>query len=284
MNARVIINRIVDVFYILRNNIREPRYGYKQNKQGDAVIIGTGPSMSTTLFEISKKNRADFFVVNDFALYSGFKELRPNYYILEDPAYWLPPEETNDDDVAMRNRIFATINDVVDWHMTICIPSYLKRNVKFEDFITNSNVKFAFYNSFSVDYQSSHFYYWCIRHNYTIPKIHNVLGTAIYLAINTGYCSIRVIGAEHSWTKDIRVNNQNEVCTIKRHFYSEEKRLIPWRKANKQVFKMHEILTCLANHFHGYHILREYGEQLGVTIFNCTPDSFIDAFNREDIF
>ena len=36
-----------------------------------------------------------------------------------------------------------------------------------------------------------------------------------------GFKTLNIYGADHSWSEDLRVDNNNRVCKISRHFYDE---------------------------------------------------------------
>ena len=116
-----------------------------------------------------------------------------------------------------------------------------------------------------------------------MPRPQNVVIPSIFIGINEGYKQIDLYGVDHSWTKEIRVNNNNQVCLINSHFFDNKTpELKPWHKGiGEPVYKMHEILRDLAWMFDGYYKLREYADNIGCRIINKTPDSFIDAFERE---
>jgi hypothetical protein len=46
---------------------------------------------------------------------------------------------------------------------------------------------------------------------------------------------------------------------------------------------MPELLTKFVTAFSGYFVLNKYAKSRGVSIFNATPGSFIDAFERIDL-
>jgi hypothetical protein len=44
--------------------------------------------------------------------------------------------------------------------------------------------------------------------------------------------------------------------------------------------KLHEVLMKFVYSFEGYFTIRQYAEYKHTQILNCTPGSFIDAFDR----
>lgn len=256
---------------------RDTRIIYNNEHRGEICVLGNGPSLNACLPSLISANK-EFFVVNDFAVSENFTKVRPRYYVMVDPCYW--DEKTNSFDIEMREEVFKNINELTTWKMELFVPDYVVKKNLLEVVTNNSNVCIRGFNYTNFYPSYSSFYNFILRKNFGVVPVGNVLGQAIYLSINLGYDTIRIYGAEHSWTKDIRVNEKNEVCTIKRHFFSSEEVLEPWHKSNGELFKMYEILTSLRNHFLGYFFLNWYANSMKRKIINCTEGSFIDAFDR----
>lgn len=264
---------------------RKYRLCYSSTKKKYIYVLGTGPSLKDSLNSLLSNDigETDFFAVNNFAISKYYPIVKPKFYILLDPAYWLPYNQTNDYDVKEREAIFSDLNDKTSWSMDLFIPSNIYKKGVLKSKIINRNIKVRAINYTNFYPTDSWFYHSIIlKQNFGVVPVGNVLGQAIYASINLGYEKITLLGAEHSWTKDLRVNVDNQVCTIRRHFYDGgiEGVLIPWQKSNGKPFRMYEILRSISNHFYGYEVLNRYAKRLNVRIYNYTPESFIDAFER----
>ena len=284
MTKSSIINFFTSLVYSIRiiphlNPSR--RLPYKKGNKGQIHIYGNGPSLKSVIISSDYSDgEKTVFALNDFAVSEYYGIVKPKYYMMLDPAYWA--ETVNEDDRVLRERVYLNMNNITDWPMTLFVPSYVVNHKLIDKFINNDEISVRALNYTNFYPTESKFYKFILRHNLGVVPVGNILGQAIYASINLGYNEILVFGAEHSWTKDLRVNDNNEVCTIKKHFFdSKMNEFIPWKKSNGNIFKMYEILTSLRNHFYGYHILEWYSKQMGVSIFNCTPGSFIDAFERK---
>ena len=66
------------------------------------------------------------------------------------------------------------------------------------------------------------------------------------------------------------------------HFYDKEKAtMTPWLANGRQLL-LHELLKMLSITFEAYHDLKSFADKLGdITIYNCTSNSFIDAFDKK---
>ena len=88
---------------------------------------------------------------------------------------------------------------------------------------------------------------------------------------------------EHSWTKLLTVNDDNDVCLYNPHFFDKndvEVRTFKEIHHATSGWRMHEVLMAYAMMFESYWVLRDYADYLHVDIINKTEGSFIDAFRR----
>lgn len=278
-----IINSIAYSIRILPHLNPSSRLSYKKDNMGQIHIYGNGPSLKGLLCSNDySSNDKVVFVVNDFAVSEYYSVVRPRYYMLIDPAYW--DDVVNPEDKALREDVYLNMNQMTDWPMTLFVPSKVERKKLIRRFVHNEKIQVKAFNYTNFYPSKTGFYKFILKQNFGVVPVGNVLGQTIYASINLGYDEILVYGAEHSWTEDIRVNEKNEVCTIKKHFFeSKENELVPWKKSNGDIFNMYEVLYSLGHHFHGYFFLEWYSKQMGAKIYNCTPDSFIDAFERKQL-
>ena len=205
--------------------------------------------------------------VNFFYKSPYFQELKPSYYVLADPFFF------SDEQLML-------ILDAVCWPMTLYVPYRYWKTVRLMRMCPNKHIQV-------IPYHTGHymgfdcFRTWIYKHGLSMPVAQNVLIPCIFNAINMGYKTIKLYGADHSWTETIRVNSSNEVCLVDSHFYDNSAMsLKPWKKLTGETYLMHEVLRDLAQMFDSYHYVRKYADQVGCKIINCTKNSFIDAFER----
>jgi hypothetical protein len=103
------------------------------------------------------------------------------------------------------------------------------------------------------------------------------------IAINRGYKKIILLGADHSWLKDLSVNDNNEALLNHKHFYDAQtsKPTRMYRHQKGTIRHLHEILEKLMISFRSYFEVKAWAEKNQVKIINATPGSYIDAFERE---
>lgn len=267
---------LFDTFFWLLHQLRRGNlrnYLSKEDKKKSLIILATGPSLKDDLAGgISNLSASDICVVNEFCKHPMFETLKPAFYLLADPLYFC--EELMGESDKKTIQILSKIN----WNITIYVPFHYYRNIYAK--LENQYVKVCPYHC--IPYLG-----WTSVRDYlydrglSMPAAQNVLIPSIFNGINLGYKQIELYGVDHSWTKEIRVNGDNQVCLCDCHFYDNDKpTLSPWKKCEGEVYKMHEILRDLALMFEGYQQLKEYADNKHCRIINMTKDSFIDAFER----
>lgn len=277
------INHLFDSIRVLKNNRTAIRLPYKKVENGEVYIMGNGPSLKQSLeYLLHAGEKKKFFAVNDFAVSELFEQVKPCYYILIDNGYWVEESKATERDLKLRQIVFNNIIEKTQWSMGVFIPDYAYKKKYFHSLLQNTKISLIPYNRYSIKMEHSDYYFRHLEKNDT-AYFNNVLANAIYCAINRGFDEINVLGAEHSWTKDIRVNDQNQVCTIKKHFFEDDSELIPWEKSDGTLFSMAELLSALTLHFQAYDLLEEYAKRKNVHIYNLTSGSFIDAFERKKL-
>ncbi len=282
-----VINTIHNIFFDTARIIRHRTFtkGFRFRKQSTLNhinILGTGPSLRNDITSNPKRFiGVDTIVVNDFALGDYYELIRPGYYIFADPGYWWDADSTTAANVKNREKLFEIICSKTLWDLTIFVP-YNAQKFFHSIFADHKNIKICTFNSVKLEDFESKWANLCLRNNWAAPCA-NVLTVSIYLAINMGYPTIKIFGADHSWTQDIRVNSLNQVCTVSRHYYDmDENNMEVWLKGNNQIYTMSEILFTLSRTFGYYEILNKYARQSGSKIYNCSSHSYIDAFDRDN--
>ncbi|MDE5786274.1 MAG: hypothetical protein K2H98_07050 [Duncaniella sp.] len=240
----------------------EPRDGRR------LIIMGNGPSLADTIRNHKEALlTSDTMAVNFAANAPEFFELRPKYYILADPHFFT----SDDDNVAKLKKNISR----VDWPMTLLIPA----GSSWDEESSAGPVSVAHFNAVGVE-GFEFFTRRAFRNGIAMPRPRNVLIPAIMTGITLGYKDITIVGADHTWTQTLSVNDNNEVISIQPHFYketsSEETRI----KAVYRDVKLHEILYSFHVAFRAYHQIKKFADSQGVRITNATPGSFIDAFPR----
>ncbi len=240
------------------------------------IIMANGPSLAQTMERCSGAlGSADLMAVNFAANTEEFYRFRPDRYVVADPHFFNPGADVN---VA---RLWNNIAARVDWPMTLYVPARMAGRVP-RDVTASGFVAVERFNPVGIEG-----FRWFERMAYSsglgMPRPRNVLIAAIMIALKAGYREIYLTGADHSWTRTLEVDDANRVVSVQPHFYKEndeEKSRVTQLYSN---IRLHEIMLSFHVAFKSYHAIRRYADSIGATIYNSTPGSFIDAFERRPL-
>lgn len=234
----------------------------------ELLILGNGPSLRKLLDE----NRAftedkDLLVVNFSSTSADYTELHPKYYLLMDPAFF-----ENENTV---RKVFEPMIEKTSWQMTLFVPSTACKNKGWQDIVSkNRNITINFFNPTPVEGYKS-FCHFCYRKGWGMPRPRNVLVACCMVSLALPYNRIYLAGADHSWMKEIWVDENNVVQEDCAHFYD--------KKGTTRVtspYKLYMLVESMAIAFRSYIYVEEYSKTLGKKIINISEGSYIDAFER----
>lgn len=239
------------------------------------VILANGPSLRETLDSYAERLAVmPTMAVNFAANTEDFRQIKPKYYVLADPHFFRSADDPN---VA---RLLENLSQV-DWPMRLfVVRRYLNKFKKAMSL--PSCISVEGYNAVGAE-GFNRFELAAYRSGLAMPRPRNVLIPSIMLGIYLGYKTIYLCGADHSWLKDLRVTDDNEVMMGMSHFYKESDKEIDRVRRQFSTVPLHEIIGSYAVAFRSYHQLRRYADSIGVNIINATPGSYIDAFTRGSI-
>jgi hypothetical protein len=266
--------------YLVTEGSFNPKIKNLKTTNATCYVLGNGPSLIKKIEESTfLQNQENLIVVNNFVLTEHYQVLKPNYYMFYDPSYW---DEKNSELYLKCQNVLKKIANETTWNLNIVAPKSAVTIFK-KHFSKNKNINLNFVNGHSLNPYYKRISYFLYSRNYTLPHCQNVLVFTTYLALNIGFKEINLLGAEHSWLESLKVNEENQVCLKDKHFYNTEAKLKPWLNIVGDVYRMDEILVDLAKMFSGYHTIADYAKFKKAVIYNCTKNSFIDAFKRKKI-
>ena len=262
----------------------------KQNDFKECVLLGNGPSLKDFL-----ANHHDFlqgksvFAVNNFVRTNAYTEVKPDYYVIVAPDYW--GKEQKPGFREERLRIFKELGDKTEWGLTLFVPAVASKHRAWKvPLEKNPNIQIAYFNNTPVEGLKG-ISHWYFRHWLGMPRPHNVLVGTLAIALNLGFSNCYITGADHSWLGEILVADDNRVFLSQKHFYDDHLKSKVYTAAARPMYagsssqerKLHEILEKFYFSFRAYWELKAYAETLGTQIYNLTPGSFIDAFDRKKL-
>ncbi len=250
----------------------------KQTKE--IVILGNGPSLKEMITkQIDFLKDKELICVNHFPTTEFYTQLKPRFYMTSAPDLWL--DNIDNQFVEASNRLFTAMTEKTNWHIDFFIPFESQKYKRWQNILhENKKIHIFFYNNTPIETWKvlRHFLF---RKNFGMTRPHNIMVPSIFNAMNLGYKKIYLFGAEHSWLKDISVNENNQALINQKHFYDEQtSKPQTLDKRGVGARRLHEILHKFMLAFKGYFVLNEYAKSQNVQILNATPNSFIDAFER----
>ncbi len=276
------INKIVQTFISFLRLIFLTRYGVKIKSDAgkkDCLILANGPSLNPLMekyynFMMDK----DLVCVNFFPNTEYYLKYKPSYHIISAPELWR--SDAMPLYLKLSKELYDGIAGKTTWNLTLLIPFEAKKYKAWQEPLKkNKNIHITYYNPTPID---GYFWFCKLMFNWQwgMPRPHNVLIPSLMLSIKKGYKNIYVWGADHSWLKEISVDDDNQVLVNQKHFYDENtSKPLPMNKL-RGTRKLHEVLTKFVHAFKGYFDIDKYARYKGVCIYNATPGSFIDAFKR----
>ena len=245
---------------------------------GEIVILGNGPSLTGTIAESADfLARRPLLAVNFAACTKEFLSLRPSYYVLADPHFFQALDQPN------VQRLWQVLATEVDWPLTLLLPTRFSKAVKgIEGLKDSASVAVAYYNTTPVEG-----FKWLENAIYKaglgMPRPRNVLIPSIMLALAMGFTTVYLAGADHSWTRTLSVDDNNRVVSVQPHFYKDDERERQRGITNQMNYPLHHMMWNFYVAFKSYFTIERYARHIGARVYNITPGSFIDAFERKKI-
>lgn len=244
--------------------------------QGDRplIIMGNGPSLRPVIEQTPQiLTGNDTLAVNFAANDPSFRLIKPRYYVAVDPHFFTGA--ATDSNVP---RLMANF-ETVDWKMTLFVPTgRLTRDFR----INNPNVTVTRINNIGIE-GFSLFTRLIYGNRLGMPRPRNVLIASLMAAIWLGYKQIYLIGADHSWSRTLSVTDDNVVVSVQPHFYKDNGSEARRSASVYGNVRLHEVMYSYYVAFKAYHEIAAYARPLGIKIYNSTPGSFIDAFERRPL-
>ncbi len=275
---RFILNTSTSFVSILRMSLlstistakNAKRYrSFKNHTQ--CTILANGPSLKEALDnnEVYLEN-VDIFCVNMFCKSEYFNKIKPRFYFLVDGAMFTEPKTERIKNI---HRDLITSLNLVDWQMFLCISSSSVNGGVLKE-INNPNIRIIRWNTTTFE-GYRWLKHWIFRIGMGMPRCQTVTNFALMTAIQMKYKQVFLYGADHSWTKDLFVNDNNVVCYGDRHVYKTNIEII------KKEGSLARLLHSFANMFQTHIEINEYALEESCEIINCTKGSFVDAYKRK---
>ena len=239
------------------------------------VVLANGPSLNEDLERLTKEDMSniDFAMMNFSANSPLFQKYKPKYYCLADPAFF-----TGGCDKESVRNIYKTLNDLVDWDLTL-IVSYNVKHVKKYSNITNPHIEFQ--RVFSMRHNGHmNLMHWFYKMGLAIPGLGTVTNMAAYAGIQYGYKQIEFCGNDMSLLDGLCVNDDNYTCVELKHFYDDNVELKPMMISDTQYHTLYSYVLMISAMVLSHNNIAEYGKYMGVGFINRTRKSMLDCYPR----
>lgn len=245
-------------------------------KERALIVMGNGPSLSGFIDAgADVREDSDLLAVNFAANAPEYFSLRPRIYVLADPHFF--NGLAKDENV---RKLWGNLANTF-WPMTLWLPADKRKISLALRMNLPKNIGIKWYNLTPAEGKSP-VVRWLIDRGLGMPRPRNVLIPAIIAGIREGYKKIFLVGADHSWSRTLWVDDKNRVMSVQPHFYKDNEKELNRVAAEYAGYHLHDILNSLTIAFRSYFGIADYAEKRGVKIINATPESFIDAFPRCD--
>ena len=217
--------------------------------------------------------------VNNFVYSHYYEQLKPSYYILNPPEYFVEngPTPAHGE---IRERLYRGLVTKTTWPMYVFVPMIAAKTDFWKVRLAqNKNLKIVYYNTTPVEGWFPIVKY-LFKWNLGMARPHNVLIPSIFVALNMGFKKLFVFGADHSWHEELKISEDNRMMVNHEHFYDQAKQVGAMHKLDGQEYKMHDVLRKLYLSFKAYYVILDYAHSLKAEIYNASAKSYIDAFLR----
>ncbi|MEG1865262.1 MAG: hypothetical protein RR331_00090 [Bacteroides sp.] len=244
---------------------------FKSDRREEIVVLGNGPSLRPLI-----ENKRSFFdgkallAVNYAVLSDYYTDLKPPYYLVVDPIFFSNPDHCQ--------RFFDAMAEKTTWELELYLSAPARKSTLWQPkLVARPNIHVRYFNMTPVE-GFRWFTHLAFHQGWGTPRPRNVLIPSIMTALRMPFRTIYVAGADHSWLKEIWVDENNVVMEDLNHFY-DQKGSVRY-ESNKH---LHDLLLSMHIAFKSYHFIEDYARSIGKKIINVTEGSFIDAFDRKKI-
>lgn len=249
--------------------LKGKRAHFHRHKNKTVLIMGNAPCLNNTDIPRLVTQGTDVVCVNWFPLKDRrFREMKPGWLCLIDPNFFTGNEAVKKDRLDFLREL-----EKVDWKLKIiCVQGSVLP-------VKNRNISYVLLNG-NV-YNGNILKYFLYRHNLANCGMQNVVTAALYYFISVRVSRIYLAGVEMSEFKNLSVNQDNQIYISRDHSYGKEK--FEFKKiANMEQCGMHTVLGMYQKMFEQFHEAAEYAERNHVKVYNLTPSSYLDMFEKTD--
>lgn len=274
-----------DLFSLINTLLIFARGGFfrtkiEYHKRPYINLIVNGPSLA----RVKNRFETDFhftnrpsMVVNFFANTSDYEILKPKFYTLADPMFFMDfPGKS----VEKVKSFYRSLNDKTTWPLIVFIPHSFGRK-KFYEYsgLDNPNIKVIEINGEGYNgFESLRNYAYA--KGFCAPRAYTVAILGLYACVQMGFQQIDIYGLDNNYYASLSLNEKGEVCDVFQHNGEPDE----YRKildGNGELVTLHDYLLGLTYHLKNHEYMEWFAEYKHVKIFNHSPITMVDAYPRK---
>lgn len=275
------ILRLLMLAKIYLSNSRSPKlFSYMPNNIDKIVILGNGPSLTESINKyFDKIKQIKIMAVNQFATTDYYTKLKPDYYVLADPDYY--------EKKIKNNNVLKTVEAIegnTSWQMIIFASEKVADSELYKRIRLRSNITFVFYSKTRARYDllKKRDIFRLLKKDLIEPPSQTVLNTCMAICIFYRFNQVYLIGADTSWHEQYMIDQKtNDLYINERHYYGNE--IILYKRYSEMGSNLAEEFSNISKALSYYQILKEYADNMSVSIYNSSEKSWIDVFKRRKL-
>lgn len=266
------------MFHVIGGGFYRTKVKYKKRPRINLVVNGPSSTNVKDLFGVdSRFTECPSIAVNFFANTPEYEILKPQYYTLADPMFFMDFPGKSVEKVKLFYRI---LNEKTKWPLTVFIPHscgkdrFYKYSGITNNFITPVEISSIGYEGFeslrNISYEKG----------ICSPRAFTVAIMALYACIKMGFQQIDVYGLDNNYYASLCLDAEGHPCDIIQHNGEPDEHRVLLDGKGKP-FTLHDYLLFLTFHLKNHEYTEKYAEYKGVKIFNHSPITMVDAYPRK---
>jgi hypothetical protein len=244
------------------------------------AYLANGPSLNQAVEKMKENGPFENIVVSNLFCKSDlYTELKPNFYIICDPAFSTLSANHPEIESFYKELFLKT-----SWDITFFIPfQFLKgvRGIISQLNLSNEFIQICGYNNVNFN-GDNWFNYLFFKWRLGMPRPTTVAVPGLMLCIQMGYKHIEIAGIDLNQHQDIYIDQDNRLMLRSVHFYSKEETIVPFYKnrLKNETFKTSEIFSIFHHFFYSFDIIAKFATNQEVEVVNYSSESFLDQFKK----
>lgn len=245
-------------------------------------ILANGPSLKDDFPLILSElcDQDSVMAVNSFATTSLYEKVKPDYYVIVDPAFFMTKNIPHNI-IKVQKNVVDAIKEKTVWNLKLIVPNAAKKNSHFKKIYENKNVTIIYFKGTTILGGREKLNTFFFKSNLANPLFQNVLISSIFFSLRMRFKNIYIWGADHSWHTEYVLGKDNILYTPDKHFYSaSEVKFKPHLRTDGTPVRIHEEFANLSRTFRTYHSLQLFAKSIKCNVINKSSITWIDAFLR----